>query len=226
MATLSSTQIGIAARRPLRAAALLEVGAMVAILLSYIWWWQGAFPGASLLMVALYFGIGILSHARRGERPREIGIAPHRLPRALRNVALVVVPAIAVTLAIGSAMDSWHFRGWEHPIIAVTSMLAWATAQQYGLLCFFYRRFCDIFVSRWAASAGASAVFATMHAPNGFLIAVTAAAGLVACALYRRVPNVLAIGIGHAALSYVLLCALPFTVTHGLRVGPGYLALP
>jgi membrane protease YdiL (CAAX protease family) len=226
MATLSSTQIEIAAPRPLRAAAVVEVGAMVAILLSYIWGWQRAFHGSALLIVALYFGIGILSHARRGERPREIGLATHRFTHALRNVALVIVPAIAVTLAIGFALDGWHFRSWEHPILALTWMLAWATAQQYGLLCFFYRRFCEIFISRWAASAGASAVFATMHAPNGFLIAVTAAAGLVACALYRRVPNLLAIGIGHAALSYVLLCALPFSVTHGLRVGPGYLALP
>jgi membrane protease YdiL (CAAX protease family) len=105
-------------------------------------------------------------------------------------------------------------------------MLTWATAQQYGLLCFFYRRFLDVFGGPVAATAGASVAFATMHAPNGFLVAVTLVAGVIACTLYRREANVLAIGIGHAAISYVLLCALPYSVTHGLRVGPGYLALP
>jgi hypothetical protein len=216
----------MAVARPLRAVAFVEIGAMVTILLTYIWFWHDAFHGAALLIIALYFGIGILSHARRGEAPGHIGLRIDNLPRALRNVALVVVPAIGVTLVIGFAMRSWHFRGWEHPIVEPLWMLSWATAQQYGLLCFFLRRFSEIFAPSWAATLGASAVFATMHAPNGFLIAVTAAAGLAACTLYRRVPNLLAIGIGHAALSYVLLCSLPFSVTHGLRVGPGYLALP
>jgi membrane protease YdiL (CAAX protease family) len=226
MATLSSTQIRIAVPRPLRTAAVVEVGLMVTVLLSYIWFWQGEFRGSALLILVLYFGVGILSHARRGETPRDIGLRVDNFPRALGNVAFVVAPAIGVTLAIGFAMGSWHFRSWEHPFIAPLWMLGWATAQQYGLLCFFYRRCREIFDSPWPATVGASAVFATMHAPNLFLIAVTAIAGVVACTLYRRVPNLLAIGIGHAALSYVLLCALPFSVTHGLRVGPGYLALP
>jgi len=199
---------------------------MAAILLSYIWWWHGTFPGAALLILALYFGLGILSHMRRRESARDIGLRLGNFPRAIGNVVLVVAPAIAVTLACGYALGTWHFREWEHPIIQPLWMLGWATAQQYGLLCFFYKRFLEIFATPWAATMGAAATFATMHVPNGFLVAVTLAAGTVACTLYRRAPNVLAIGIGHAAISYTLLCALPFSVTHGLRVGPGYFALP
>lgn len=216
----------MAVTRPWRTIALVEVGTMVAVLLTYIWFWQGTFRGAALLILVLYFGIGLVSHLRRGESPREIGIRFDNFPRALLNVAFVVVPAAAATLAVGFALGSWHFRGWAHPIIQVLWMLGWATAQQYGLLCFFYRRCRELSDEPWVATAGASAIFATMHAPNGFLVAVTLAAGAVACTLYRRAPNVLAIGIGHAAISYVLLCALPVSVTHGLRVGPGYLALP
>jgi hypothetical protein len=97
-------------------------------------------------------------------------------------------------------------------------------AQQYGLTCFFYRRFLEIF-GRWQlATAAAAMTFATFHAPNGFLIAVTLAAGAAACTLYRRVPNVIALALAHAMLSYVLFFALPQSVTHGLRVGPGYQA--
>ena len=199
---------------------------MVAILLSYIWLWHAQFHGAALLILALYFGVGILSHVRRGESLRHLGLRIDNFPRAMRAVAFVVVPAIAATLVLGFAIGSWHFREWEHPVIQVLWMLGWATAQQYGLLCFFYLRFSEILAGPWAAIVGSSAIFATMHAPNPFLIGVTLVAGTVACTIYRRVPNLLAIGIGHAAISYVLLCALPFSVTHGLRVGPGYFGLP
>lgn len=199
---------------------------MAAVLLSYIWLWHGAFRGASLLVLVLYFGVGLVSHLRRGESLRDIGLRLDNFPRAIRNVALIVVPAAAATLAVGFVLGSWHFRGWEHPILEGLWLLGWATAQQYGLLCVFYRRFGEIFDGQWAAVAGASAIFATMHAPNTFLMAVTLLAGTVACTLYRRVPNLIAIGIGHATISYVLLCSLPFSVTHGLRVGPGYFALP
>jgi hypothetical protein len=199
---------------------------MVAILLSYIWVWHGTFPGAAPLILALYFGVGIVSHVRRGETARDIGLRFDNFPRALLNVAYVVAPAVAVTLAFGWALGGWHFRSWERSAFELTWMLGWATAQQYGLLCFFCRRFCEIFEAPWSAVGGAAAIFATMHAPNGFLVAVTLVAGTVACTLYRRTPNLIAIGIGHAVVSYVLLCALPFSVTHGLRVGPGYFALP
>jgi membrane protease YdiL (CAAX protease family) len=56
-------------------------------------------------------------------------------------------------------------------------------------------------------------------------MAVTLGAGVVACLLYRRSPNVIVIGLAHATLSFVLYCALPYSLTHGLRVGPGYFAV-
>jgi membrane protease YdiL (CAAX protease family) len=222
----STTQIRIAVSRPWRATAIAEVCALAVLLLSYIWFWQGTFPGAWLLVLALYFGIGIQAHVRRGESVRDIGVRLDNFPRAMRNVALAITPAVALTLAIGYAMGSWHFRGLAHPILEVLWMLGWATAQQYGLLCMFYRRLLEIADGPWSAALAAAAIFATMHAPNAFLMSVTVVAGIVACAIYRRTPNLLAIGIGHAAISYALLCALPLSVTHGLRVGPGYLALP
>ena len=57
---------------------------------------------------------------------------------------------------------------------------------------------------------------------NPFLIGVTFLARLVACRLYRNVPNVLVLGAAHAAIALVLFHALPLSITHELRVGPGY----
>lgn len=215
----------MAAGRTWRGVALVEVAAMVTVLLSYIWGWQGMFVGSSYLIVALYFGLALLSHRWRRESARELGLRLDNWSRALRNVIPIVVPAVAVALVIGLAADSLHFQSWSHTVEGAPWMVAWGTSQQYGLLCFFYRRFLEILQGSWAATAAAAATFAAFHIPNGFLVIVTLAAGVAACSLYRREPNVLVLGIAHALLSFVLLCSLPYSVTHGLRVGPGYLAL-
>ncbi len=208
-----------------RTVALFEVSALVALLLSYIWGWQHAFPGSFRVVLVLYFGLGIMSHLIRHESPHEIGIRLDNFPRALLNAAVLVVPAVAVVLLIGLALDSWHFHSWEHTLVELPFLFAWALAQQYGLLCVIYRRLMDIFGNSAAATAGASTAFALFHLPNPFLTAVTLAAGAAACTLYRREPNVLVTGLAHTLISFVLLCSLSPDITHGLRVGPGYFAL-
>ena len=209
-----------------RTPALLEVAAMDVLLLSYIWGWHGAFSGASIAILVLYFGLGIVSHLRRRESARDIGLRLDNFPRALRNALVFVVPAVVIALAVGWALGSWRFYAVLHRLWEAPWLVAWATAQQYGLVCFFYRRFLEIFGTATAATAGAAVTFAAFHLPNPFLVPVTLAAGVAACTLYRREPNLFAIGLAHAAVSFVVLWSLPYTVTYGLRVGPGYLALP
>ena len=92
----------------------------------------------------------------------------------------------------------------------------------YGLLCLLYRRLLDVIASPRSAALGAGSAFALFHLPNPLLVGVTFVAGSVSCALYRRVPNVFVLGIAHAAISMVLFSALPVSMTHQLRVGPGY----
>jgi len=48
----------VTAQSPSRLAALVETAVMVAVLLSYIWGWQGTSAGASQLIVLVYFGVG------------------------------------------------------------------------------------------------------------------------------------------------------------------------
>jgi len=210
---------------PPRVASLLEAGALCVLILSYIWGWQGTFPGDAGVVLGLYFGLGLYSHARRGESLRQIGLRLDNFPAALRNASVVVAPAIVLALVIGAVLGSWHFRSFGETMHNLPAATAWGTAQQYGLLCVLYRRCAELFQSHRAATAAASAAFAIFHMPNAFLMGVTLLAGWAACVLYRREPNVWVLGIAHAAVSLSLYYALPFDVTHGLRVGPGYLAM-
>jgi membrane protease YdiL (CAAX protease family) len=205
-----------------RSAAIIEIAALSVILLSYIWGWQHAFAGASQLIFVLYFGLILLSQFRRRESLREVGVRGDNLARAVRNAAVIVVPASALCVLIGWSLDSLHFPTASHTGVLALWLIVWGTAQQFGLSCFFYRRFREIFANTWAATAGASLMFAVFHVPNGFLVAVTLAAGVAACRLYEREPNLFALGLAHAMISLIVLYSLPYGVTHGLRVGPGY----
>jgi hypothetical protein len=208
-----------------RSGAVVEVAALTALLLSYIWGWQGAFPGSSLLIVVLYFGVGIASHLRRGESAREIGFRLDNWQTAVRGAAGAVAIAACFFLALGAALNTWHFPSPRHMALELPWMVAWGTAQQYGLLCFFYQRLLEILQGPRAATLGAASLFAVFHVPNPLLLAVTLGAGIVSCTLYRRAPNVLVLGIAHALVSIVIASTLPLDVTHRMHVGPGYFSV-
>jgi membrane protease YdiL (CAAX protease family) len=209
-----------------RLTAVVEVTALTALVLSYIWGWQGAFPGAGVLIVISYFGIGIVSHVRRGETARQIGLRLDNWRAASRNALLVVGFASLPFLALGATLGTWHFPTVRQTLALSPWMLVWGTAQQYGLVCFLYRRLLEILLNPRAATLGAATLFAVFHVPNPLLLAVTLGAGVVSCLLYQREPNLWVLGIAHAAVSVVVSGALPLNITHGMHVGPGYFAYP
>ena len=203
-----------------RAAALAEITAMLALLLSYIWGWQGTFPGDEVLVVLLYFAVGYVSHVRCRESARVLGLRLDNWRSAARQACVPVAVALGAALGTGAMLRSWHFE--PAGLRDLPWHVAWGTAQQYGLLCLLYRRLLDVIASPRGAALGAGSAFALLHLPNPLLVGVTFVAGSVSCTLYRRVPNVFVLGIAHTAISMVLYSALPVSMTHDLRVGPGY----
>jgi len=206
----------------LRTVAALETAAMTTLLLSYIWGWNGRFGGTAYVVTMAYVGIGILSHVRRNESRRELGLRFDNWRPALSLVVKWMTLPLLAILAIGAALDSWHFPPVERATQNLAWLLLWGTTQQYGLLCFFYRRQCELFKRPIAASIVAAGLFGLFHLPNPFLTALTLVAGYIACALYRREPNLFVIGATHAVTSFIVSGALPLELTHGMRVGPGY----
>ncbi len=210
---------GPPARRVRRAWAAAEVAAFLALLASYIWVWKEAFPGHRALVLALYAGIGVETHVRRCESARAIGFRLDNLGPFLLLAARWLALPVAAGVAAGLALGGWAFPRAALWPLGLAWSVAWGTAQQYGLACVFYRRLRDLLpVPR--ATAAAAAIFALLHLPNPFMVGLTLALGLVACALYEREPNLLGLGIVHGATSFLLANALPGWLTFDWMVGP------
>jgi hypothetical protein len=196
--------------------------AMAVLLSSYIWGWGGAFPGHYILCLILYFLIGLSGHLRRGERAAELGIRLDNWRLAAWNCLRAVFPLLLIPLALGAPLGTVSFPPLRQWLPALVDGSLWGALQQYGLLCVFYRRFCEILPGERARMLATGAVFGFFHLPNPFLSIVTLGAGALSCWLYRRAPNLIVIGVTHAVVTFVIVHSLPDTITFGMRVGPGF----
>ena len=196
---------------------------MSGLLTSYIWGWENTFKGDFTLCVVLYFGIGLASHLRTGERPGDLGFRIDNLGPAARD-ALLATLAVGLLLAgAGAWLGSLDFPPLAQWPRTLRDGVVWGLMQQYGLLCLYYRRFSEVLPSHrdrplWAAST----VFALLHLPNPFLTLATFGAGSLSCWLYRRTPNLIVLGVMHGVISFLIVHTLPDSITMGMRVGPGF----
>ena len=207
-------------RRPHAALSLVEVAAMTALLLSYIWLWHGRFRGAYIVVVVLYFSLGIAGQWYRRESPRQIGFTLDNLKPALLDGLRVTLPIVGLAILVGALAGSMAYPSLKVWPLQLVGGWLWGTAQQYGLTAVLFRRLNEVFGNPSAAAAVAAALFSLFHLPNAFLMALTLCAGLLACWLYRREPNLLVLGAMHALISFVVIHSLPSSVTLRMHVGP------
>ena len=199
-----------------------ELAVMSALLLSYIWLWKDAFPGDFVVFIVLYIAVGGSSHVRRGETAHDIGFRLDNLGSAARQAMIYVGALVVVAVLVGAVLGTLRAPENTRRALLLAVRLVWGTAQEYGLLAFFFLRFREIVPGKWPPLLAAASLFALFHLPNPFLTVVTLGAGALSCWLYRRIPNLWALGIAHGVLSAVLSRSFPAEVTAGMRVGPEY----
>jgi len=205
-----------------RRASAVSVTLAAGLLLSYIWLWQGSFAGDRIIVLVLYAAAGALGHLARGEGPREIGWMGEAFGRALAGLTPFVLLVGGGALVVGAALGSLRQPRVGHLPVLLLVAVFWGVAQEYGLVAIFYRGLLELLPDRTARWASA-ALFALCHAPNPALTLLTLAAGYVACSVYRRAPNLWALGVAHAMVSLAVSRSLPLAWTGGMRVGPGFL---
>ncbi len=200
-----------------RRAAALELALFLAIVYSFIWIWREA-PGAVTILYVSGLGLTIGTHILHRESPRRIGFRLDNLMPALRDAAVVVLPVVAVLLAVG-----WAGGYWSREALSADrfrDLAGWAFLQQYLLQGFIHRRIASI-LDRGREPAVAL-IFALLHLPNPVLVPVTFAAGYVFAVLFRRQPNLWVLALCHAVGSTAVAFAFDPSVLRNMRVGPGY----
>jgi membrane protease YdiL (CAAX protease family) len=185
--------------------------------------------GKSLLVVpvGLAFALTIYSHRVRGETARDLGFRFDNFARACRVLAPLML-AGAVLLALwgwlwfGARFRIGGGRARAYWLVFPLWGVAWGLLQQYVLQAFVNRRARIIFGAGWRSVLLTALVFALLHLPNPWLTAATFTGGLVWAYAYQRAPNLYALALSHAAMTWVLIASVPASALNGLRVGFKY----
>ena len=211
-----------------RALALWEIVSVVVSVLVAEWVvfaLAGDSPAALLFPVATVVAFMLLSHRARGETAREVGWRLDNFRTAARMLAAPMLVFGALLVAVGWYTSNLDFVRWEggQSLFGVPALsLLWGPLQQYALQGFINRR-AQIVWGRGRASVFVVAlVFALLHLPNPWLSFATFAGGLLWAYVYQRAPNLLALGLSHGLMTWVLFCSVPPSALHNLRVGFKY----
>ncbi|HEX8073218.1 MAG TPA: CPBP family intramembrane glutamic endopeptidase [Pyrinomonadaceae bacterium] len=177
--------------------------------------------------VGLAFALMLASHRARGETRAALGLTGRNFWRALRLLAL---PMLAGALLLALAGRVWFGApfvvgqpraGWEFFGLPVWGFV-WGLVQQYALQGFINRRLQLLWGAGWRTTLTVAALFALLHLPNPWLTAATLMGGLMWAAVYQRAPNLWALALSHAVMTWVLVSTIPASALAGLRVGYKY----
>lgn len=211
-----------------RALALWEVVSVVASVLVAEWVvfaLAGDSAVALLVPVATVIAFMLLSHRVRGETAREVGWRLDNFWRAARLLAAPMAVCGTLLVAVGWYTSNLDFVRWEggQSLFGVPVLsLLWGPLQQYALQGFINRRAQVVWGRGWRSVLLVASVFALLHLPNPWLTFATFAGGLLWAYVYQRAPNLLALGLSHALMTWVLISSVPPAALHNLRVGFKY----
>jgi membrane protease YdiL (CAAX protease family) len=208
-----------------RALAAWEIVSVISSVLLAEWVVYSVGFGNRLLLlvpVTLAFVFMFMSHRLRGESARDLGWRLDNFIAAARLLsALFAAPAL---LLIGygwlnSNLNLARWSGGQTLIVTPALGILWGLLQQYALQGFINRRAQVVWGRGWASIFVVALLFGVLHLPNPWLALATFAGGLVWAYVYQRTPNLLALGISHGIMTWVLISSLPPASLHNLRVG-------
>jgi membrane protease YdiL (CAAX protease family) len=178
-----------------------------------------------LVPVALAFSFIILSHRIRRETARELGWRTDNFLEAVKLLALPMIGAALVMVVIGWVTGSLRVampeKRWNILWLPFAG-IAWGLVQQYVLQAFFNRRAQMVWGRGWLSISIVAFIFALIHLPNWWLAVATFAGGIVWAWVYQRAPNLLALALSHALMTWVLISCVPQSALQSLRVGFKY----
>ena len=193
-------------------------------------WLLAAAAGLSRLIAAIPIALALIviirSQRLHHETPHDLGF---RLDNFFRAVKLLLLPMIVISLIavlVGLTLGKRpNFRGWhaDRPLpLQLAISAGWGLVQHYVLQGFINRRAQIIWRAGWLSVLVTAVIFSLLHLPNPALMVATLLGGLIWASIYQRAPNLFALALSHAAMSWVLVAALPESLLNHARIGLKY----
>lgn len=222
MSTATSTErlrTGSTGERPLRLAAALEVLALFAFTLEFIWRWQYHYPHLWIPVL----GLIVASHFLHHDRLRDLGLT---WSAARASASLVLPLAIALYIPIliyGFARGAVVFSlPDERSLAGFAGYLVWCCCQQYLAQSFFHHRLRSVISSPHWSSLAVAVMFGGAHIPNPILMAATTVGGFIMAEIFLRHRSIWPLALAQAVGGFLLGAVSPASLIHHMRVGPGY----
>lgn len=191
------------------------------MIMAYVWKWRFTHPLLWLPVVALI----LASHVAHGERAAALGLQIENFGVCLRRFGPALIAVALTMLAGGLVLGTIRPIGFEQAMLSFSLYLPWGLFQQYLLIGYFLTRF-EAALSRTGAALLTAALFSVVHSPNWFLMLVTPVAAYAAIWVYRQQKNLYFLGLAHGTIGTLLFLVVTDSVSHHLRVGPGWFGHP
>ena len=175
-----------------------------------------------LFPIVTAFVFVVMSQSIRCESLRDLGFRMDNLSHALRLLAVPMTTGIAILLILGWYMDSLRLALPADRLNLLwlpLAGLAWGLLQQFLLQSFVNRRAQIVWGGGAASIVVVALVFALFHLPNAWLAVATFVSGLVWAAVFQKAPNLYALALSHAVMTWVMISAISDDALQGLRVG-------
>lgn len=197
----------------------LEVAAVYAGILLYIWRWQFNHPRVWMIFLAVV----VATHVLHRDRLADMGLTL----RGLRTSAQFVLP-LALALFLPAVIYGIAHRDLLviPPGQRILSSFAvyglWCLFQQYLMQSYFHRRLMSVSANRHFTSASVALMFGAAHIPNPILMIATSAGGFLLAEVFARHRNIYPLALAQTVGGFLIAALSPASLIHNMRVGPGY----
>jgi hypothetical protein len=196
---------------------IVEAAAAFGLIMLYIWRLRFTAPRAWVFILGFF----VLSHILRGERAASLGFRRANFRECLRTLAPALVLLTLSLMAAGVLLETIRPVSPEYGFMCLLAYCPWGIFQQYLLNGYIANRLLAVSPARHVPLL-AAALFAGAHLPNWFLMPVTFVTGYYSTKIFMRYRNLYFLGMAHALIGTALFIVIPDSISHHLKVGPGF----